>query len=127
MPPNPNSVAAERRGQQLDDLNSRIAGLENERDRWREHARTWEKRAKKVAEEHDEQTEKLRRELENRDQQLETIKRDLSTQEQQQQRYDLAKRHGLTEADADLFLNRDTPEENERIAAKLRSLLPKRP
>lgn len=122
MPPNPNSVAAERREQQLDDLNSRIAELEKERDRWREHARTWEKRAKKVDEDHDEQTEKLRRELEDRDQQLETFKRELNAQEQQQRRYALAKRYGLSEVDADLFLNRGKPEENERIAAKLGSL-----
>lgn len=105
MPPNPNSVAAENRGHKLQELSDRVAELERERDHWRELAREWEKRAKKDSRTLERQRADRNREQDDRDN---VWRRRL-----------LAERYGLSEIDAELFLNRDTPEENERIAAKL--------
>ena len=105
MPPNPNSIAAEHRGQQLEELAAQIAELERDRDHWRNHARAWEKRAKTAVTEHEEQ--------------LAAIERENDERHQEWQRRLLAERYGLNQQDAEQFLNRDTVEENERVAARL--------
>ncbi|QYH19319.1 hypothetical protein JKI95_09240 [Corynebacterium aquatimens] len=105
MPPNPNSVAAEHRGHKLQELSDRVAELEHERDRWREFAREWEKRAKR-------ESRKLERQRADQS-------REQSDRDNAWQRRLLAERYGLSASDAELFLNRDSPEENERIAARL--------
>lgn len=105
MPPNPNSIAAEHRGHQLEELAAQIAELERDRDHWRNHARAWEKRAKTTVTEHEEQ--------------LAAIERENGERHQEWQRRLLAERYGLNQQDAEQFLNRDTVEENERVAARL--------
>lgn len=105
MSPSPNDVAAQHHDKQLETLTAQIAELEQERDHWREHARTWEKRAKAATSEHEEQ--------------IAALEHDRDERERHWQRRLLAERYGVSQQDAEQFLTRDTPEENERIAARL--------